>query len=138
MMLVAYLLPVLDNFERALTTIPGDLGMLTWIQGVALIERQLQAILEQQGLQPIDAIGQPFNPQLHEAINEIQTSDHPAGTVVQEYQKGYTMHGRVIRPALVEVAAPPEKREEMPQPEETKEEQAESIADEAETDNVGP
>jgi hypothetical protein len=58
--------------------------------------------------------------------------------VVQEYQKGYTMHGRVIRPSLVEVAAPPEKREEMPQPEETKEEQAESIADEAETDNVGP
>ncbi len=138
MMLVADLLPVLDNFERAISTSPGDLAMLTWLQGVLLIERHFQAILEHQGLQPIDAVGQQFNPQLHEAINEIQTADHPAGTVVQEYQKGYTMHDRVIRPALVEVAAAPENSEETPQPEETGEAQTETIADEAETDNVGP
>lgn len=138
MMLVAELLPVLDNFERAINTIPGDLAMLTWLQGVMLIERHFQAILERQGLQPIEAVGQRFNPQLHEAINEVQTADHPAGTVVREYQKGYTMHGRVIRPALVEVASAPEATEESPQPEETDEAQAETIADEAETDNVGP
>lgn len=138
MMLVAELLPVLDNFERALSTIPGNLAMLTWIQGVMLIERHFGAILEHQGLQPIDSVGKPFNPQLHEAINEIHTADHPAGTVVQEYQKGYTMHDRVIRPALVEVAAPPKSAEEPSEPEETDEEQAETIADEAETENIGP
>lgn len=144
MMLVAELLPVLDNFERALQTIPGNLAMLTWIHGIMLIERHFQAILEHQGLQPIEAVGQRFNPQLHEAINEVETTEQPEGTVVQEYQKGYTMHGRVIRPALVEVArAPaaatePPRDHEEPQPEETGEAQAETIADEAETENVGP
>jgi molecular chaperone GrpE len=141
MMLVAELLPVLDNFDRAVSTIPGNLAMLTWIQGVILIQRHLQAILEHQGVQPIQAAGQQFNPQLHEAINEVETSDHPAGTVVQEYQTGYTMHGRVIRPTLVEVARAPQTVEETndePQPETTEEGQAERIADEAETENVGP
>jgi molecular chaperone GrpE len=110
MMLVAELLPVLDNFERAIATIPGNLAMLTWIHGVMLIERHFRAILEHQGLQPIEAVGQPFNPGLHEAINEAETAEHAPGTVVQEYQTGYTMHGRVIRPTLVEVARAPERR----------------------------
>jgi molecular chaperone GrpE len=107
MLLVAELLPVLDNFERALKTIPGNLGMLTWIQGVALIERHLQAILEQRGVEAIEAQGKAFSPHLHEAIAEREASEVAPGTIVRVYQTGYTMHGRTIRPALVEVASAP-------------------------------
>jgi molecular chaperone GrpE len=124
MLLVSELLPALDNFERALATIPGNLVMLTWIQGVMLIERHVRAILEHQGLAEIDAAGQPFDPHVHEAVSERETAEKAPGTVVQVYQKGYTMHGRVIRPALVEVA-----REPSPQPEAT----ADSTSVETET-----
>src|SRR5206468_9187359 len=81
MLLVAELLPVLDNFERALATVPGNLSMLTWVQGVALIERHFQAILEHQGLAAIEAQGQPFNPHYHEAISEQESAEVPAGSV---------------------------------------------------------
>jgi molecular chaperone GrpE len=107
MLLVAELLPVLDNFERALETIPGNLSTLTWIQGVMLIERHFRAVLEHQGVAPIEAQGKPFSASHHEAISERETEDTEPGTVTQVYQKGYTMHGRVIRPALVELAKRP-------------------------------
>ncbi|GAC1463041.1 MAG: nucleotide exchange factor GrpE [Chloroflexota bacterium] len=113
MVLVFELLPALDNFERAFASIPDNLRMFTWIQGVMLIQRQLQAILEHQGLAAIEVDGQPFNPSLHEAIGERETADSPSGTIVQEYQRGYTMHGRVIRPALVEVAKAPNVAEQV-------------------------
>lgn len=146
MLLVQQLLPVLDNFDRALDTIPGNLHMLTWIQGVMLIERHLRAILEQQGLEAIEAAGQPFNAYSHEAISEREIDEVAPGTVLQEYQKGYTMHGRVIRPTLVEVAKAPaaptqeespavEDKSEATEPAETT---GDEIADEAETKNVGP
>lgn len=108
MLLVAELLPVLDNFNRALETIPEPLSQFTWLTGIMLIERQLQAILERQGLQPIDAMGQPFNPSLHEAIVEEATDEHAPGTIVGELQRGYMMHDRVLRPTLAKVAAAPE------------------------------
>jgi molecular chaperone GrpE len=69
-------------------------------------------------------------------MTEQETSEAPPGTVLQEYQRGYTMHGRVIRPALVEVARAPEQPQ--PEPEATEPEEAEEIAEEAETENVGP
>ncbi|MGH2449116.1 MAG: nucleotide exchange factor GrpE [Chloroflexota bacterium] len=135
LVLVQELLPVLDNFQRALATIPGNLSMLTWLQGIMLIERHFKAILERQGLEPIEAKGKPFNPAQHEAVTEKETGEAEPGTVLQEYQTGYFMHGRVIRPALVEVAAAP-----APEPpaEATDDEQAEVIAEEAETENTGP
>lgn len=150
MLLVYELLPVLDNFERALATIPGNLAMLTWIQGVMLVQRQIQAILEHQGLAQIETAKQTFNPALHEAIGERETSDVPPGTIVQEYQRGYTMHGRIIRPSLVEVARapsePPQPRppqEETPaapprEPEETDDLSGSDVAEESRTENVGP
>jgi molecular chaperone GrpE len=145
MLLVQQLLPVLDNFDRALATIPGNLQMLTWIQGVMLIERHFRAILEQAGLAPIEAMGQPFNAHYHEAISERESDEAAPGTVLQEYQKGYTMHGRVIRPTLVEVARAPaahaepgRDEEQMPTPESTDERKGEEIIEEAETENVGP
>lgn len=142
MLLVQEILPVLDNFERALATIPGNLAMLTWIQGIMLIERHLRAILERQGLEAIEAEGKQFSPHLHEAVAEVETGEQPAGTVVREYQKGYMMHGRVIRPTLVEIARAP--AQEQASPDEasaaqvTEEVNAEEIATEAENQNIGP
>ena len=149
MLLVQELLPVLDNFERAIATIPGNLQMLTWIQGVMLVERQLRAILERQGLAAIDTKGQPFSAHYHEAIAERETAEAASGTILQEYQRGYTMHGMVIRPSLVEVARarsseerPPEAQQaEGPPPqavEATDQTTGEEIAEEAESENVGP
>lgn len=104
MTLVFDLLPVLDNFERALTTVPGNLQRLTWIHGVMLIERQMRAILESRGVTAIESVGRPFDPRLHEAVSERETDEAEAGSVLTEYQRGYTMHGYLLRPALVEVA----------------------------------
>lgn len=144
MRLVQELLPVLDNFERALSTIPGNLAMLTWLQGIMLIQRHLEALLEQQGLAPIEAQGQVFNPHYHEAVSEREQEGTAAGTVIQEYQKGYTMHGRVIRPALVEIAKEPsvaeadERTSEPSEPSTSDTAEAEEIAVTAEVENPGP
>lgn len=141
MRLVQELLPVLDNFQRALATVPGNLAMLTWIQGIMLIERHLQAILEGQGLTAIEAEGEPFSPHYHEAVGEREQEGVAAGTVLQEYQKGYSMHGRVIRPSLVEIAKAPSSTPAgaaAEGPTATDESQAEAIADKAETENPGP
>lgn len=104
MLLVAELLPVLDNFERALESIPRELEGFSWLQGVALIERHLRAILDRQGVEAITAKGTPFNPSLHEAILEEESTEYEAGTVIGELQRGYTMHGRVLRPTLAKVS----------------------------------
>jgi molecular chaperone GrpE len=140
MLLVMDLLPVLDNFERAIATIPGNLALLTWIQGVLLIERHLRAILESRGVAEIDADGKAFDPHRHEAISERETADVPAGQVVAVLQKGYTMHGRVIRPALVEVSRAPQPGAEPAASGEqtTTREDAESIAADAQAENPGP
>jgi molecular chaperone GrpE len=144
MLLVSELLPVLDNFERALATVPGNLAMLTWIQGVMLIERHMAALLEHQGLAPIEAEGQQFNPQFHEAISERETADADPGAVVQVYQKGYTMHGRIIRPALVEVARTPvnqsrdDAASETADSEGTDDADAARVAGQAAAENPGP
>jgi molecular chaperone GrpE len=144
MRLVQELLPVLDNFERAIATIPSNLGMLTWIQGVMLIQRHLEALLEQRGLAPIEAQGQTFNPHLHEAVSEREQEDVAPGTIIQEYQRGYSMHGRVIRPTLVELAkapvaqAPPEEPPAPAEPLPTDTADTEEIAEETEIENTGP
>jgi molecular chaperone GrpE len=102
-MLIAELLPVLDSFDRALASMPPDLRELTWIDGIVLVERQLRMVLERVGLTPIEAEGKPFNPTEHEALLH-EESDKPEDTVISELQKGYKLHDRVLRPALVKVA----------------------------------
>jgi molecular chaperone GrpE len=102
-MLIAELLPVLDSFDRALASMPPDLRELTWIDGIVLVERQLRMVLERAGLTPIEAEGKPFNPTEHEALLH-EESDKPEDTVIGELQKGYKLHDRVLRPALVKVA----------------------------------
>jgi molecular chaperone GrpE len=94
-------LPVMDDLERALAHRPvGD----TWAEGVELVHRKFQSILDAEGVTRIDAEGQPFDPNLHEAIMQEPSSEHEPGTVIAVLQQGY-MHGeRVLRPALVKVA----------------------------------
>jgi len=107
--LVLDLLPSLDDLERALTSIPDDLANLSWVDGIRLIERKLRGILEAQGLSPIQALGEPFDPNLHEAAMQGKGKE---GIVVEELQKGYKFHDRVIRPARVVVGNGEEERKE--------------------------
>lgn len=102
--LIAQLLPVLDDFERAFLTVPSGLDKLTWVDGIALVHRKLQLILEKEGLKPIQANGQKFNPMEHEAIAYEERSDLEDGVIVAEIQKGYKLGDRVLRPTLVRVA----------------------------------
>jgi molecular chaperone GrpE len=94
------LLPILDDLERAFTSIPPHLAKLSWVDGIRLIERKLKASLEALGLSPIKAVGEPFDPKLHEAAMHGKGKE---GIVIEELQKGYKLHDRVIRPAIVVV-----------------------------------
>ncbi len=107
-MLMLSLLPILDDLERAFTSIPPEMAKLTWVDGVRLIERKLRASLEVQGLSPIKAEGEPFDPRVHEAIGQASGKE---GVVIQELQKGYKLHDRVIRPIKVVVGKGEEKEE---------------------------
>jgi molecular chaperone GrpE len=102
--LIARLLPVLDDFDRAFATIPDNLRDLTWIDGVMLIARKMNAVLEAEGLKPIEATSKPFDPNLHEAVIHEETDQHEDGTVIAELQKGYKLNDRVLRPTMVKVA----------------------------------
>ncbi len=102
--LIAQLLPVLDDLERAFQTLPPALRSLTWTDGVALIERKINVVLEQHGLKEIEALGQPFDPALHQSILQEDTSDYPDGQVMAVLQKGYQLHDKVLRPAMVKIA----------------------------------
>ena len=100
--LLSRLLPVLDNFERALEEgNASDPDAL--LKGVGMIHRQIQEVLLQEGLERIPAVGQPFDPSLHEAIGQVE-SEAPEGTVVSEVRPGYRLRDRVLQPALVAVA----------------------------------
>jgi molecular chaperone GrpE len=101
--LIARLLDVLDGYDRALATVPEEFKGQPWVEGMWLLERKLRQILEAEGLEPVDSIGKPFDPYQHQAIAHLE-SDRPEGTVIDEHQKAYRLHDRVIRPALVTVA----------------------------------
>lgn len=105
--LLGRLLPVIDDFDRAMVALPADLRHLTWVEGVALIEHKLRVIMETEGLKPIEAVGKPFDPERHEAVLREETASYPEGQVIAELQRGYELHGRVLRPALVKVAVAP-------------------------------
>lgn len=98
------LLPVIDSFERALQS-KSELGEFR--TGVELIYKQLQDALAKLGVQPIPAQGQQFDPHVHEAIEMVETSDAPDHEVVEEWQRGYKLKDRLLRPAMVKVAKNP-------------------------------
>ena len=101
--LITKLLDVLDGYDRALASVPDELKAQPWVEGMWLVERKLRQILEAEGLEPVDSLGKPFDPYVHEAVAHVE-SDQPEGTVIAEHQKAYRLHDRVIRPALVSVA----------------------------------
>jgi len=105
--LLRKLLPVVDDFERALATLPVSLSQLTWCEGVLLIQHKLGALLESEGVRPIETEGQAFDPRCHEAVTYEEVSGHEEGHIIGEVQRGYTLGERVLRPALVRVAKAP-------------------------------
>ena len=106
--LILNLLPVLDDMERAFRSLPDKLAQMTWTDGIRLIHRKLQATLEAQGVSEIKAVVEPFDPAVHEAVAQGVGEE---GKIVEELQKGYKLHGRVIRPAYVVVGKGTQQKE---------------------------
>ena len=104
------LLPVLDNLDRALQAARSE-PTTSLTTGVELIQRELLRVLEKFGLTPFSSIGQPFDPERHEAVARVPTTELPDMTVASEIARGYLLHGRVLRPAMVNVAVAPDERE---------------------------
>ena len=106
--LLEKLMPVLDNFEAALAAANAPNTSLQSLQsGVSMIQQQLKSAMADAGLEEINAAGQPFDPNLHEAISQQETSDVSEGFVVQQVRKGYKLRDRLLRPASVIVAKKP-------------------------------
>jgi molecular chaperone GrpE len=101
--LLLSLLPVLDNLDRALATAPSA-GDEKLRQGVEMTARSFREILVRENVVPIEAVGQAFDPNLHEAVMTVESGEHPDGTVLTEFQKGYRLGDRVIRPSMVQVS----------------------------------
>jgi molecular chaperone GrpE len=104
--LVGELLPVLDNFERAIQH-AEESEPAAFREGVAMIARQFADILQRSGLEMIDPTGKPFDPELHEAVQRIEGSEYAPGSIVGVFSRGYLFGGRLIRPAMVAVAVEP-------------------------------
>lgn len=98
------ILPVIDDFGRALENVPESIASDSWFEGIELVQRKLENILVSFEVKPIKAVGEQFDPNLHEAITAQPSEEHESGTVLKELQKGYMIGERVIRPSLVIVA----------------------------------
>jgi molecular chaperone GrpE len=106
--LMEELLPILDNFERALQAAEATRELEPLLEGVRLTERQIKALLARYDIHPIEAVGQPFDPNLHEAIQRIETDEYEDGVIIDEVERGYRIGERVLRPSRVIVARRPE------------------------------
>lgn len=102
--LLRELLPVLDNFDRALQAARVEPGAAAVVAGVELIARELMRVLEKFGVSAFESVGHPFDPTRHEAVARVEAGDQPDMTVVAETARGYMLNGRVLRPAMVTVA----------------------------------
>jgi molecular chaperone GrpE len=102
--LITELLPVIDNFERALQTSGDVTDAASYVKGVEMIFRQLEGVLKAEGLTAMEAEGQPFNPEFHQAIMQVESEEHEEGIVVEVVQKGYMLKDKVLRPAMVKVS----------------------------------
>jgi molecular chaperone GrpE len=105
--LIARLLPALDDLHKALDHKPKGVDD-AWVKGLELSVRKLDEALSAHGLEPIESVGARFDPKLHEAIGSEESVEHPEDTITSELRRGYRIRDRVVRPALVKVARPPE------------------------------
>jgi molecular chaperone GrpE len=104
--LIRKVLTVADDFDRAIEARPASVAEDPWFEGIAAIDRKLRLLLESEGVTEIDASpGRPFDPREHEAITNVPGTDRPEGEIVEAIRRGYRLRDRVIRPALVAVAA---------------------------------
>ncbi len=101
------LLPILDDLDRAMATMPAPLHQLSWSEGILMVKRKLELVLEAEGVEPIETQGRMFDPHYHEAVTHEELEGYEDGEIIGEIQKGYILHERVIRPALVRVAKAP-------------------------------
>ncbi len=104
---VLELLPVLDNFERGLAVMEKGGSIESLVDGVKAIDRQLRTVLEGQKVVRVPSVGQPFDPEVHEALAMVDSEEHEDGTVIDEIESGYKLGDRVIRPARVRVSKKP-------------------------------
>jgi molecular chaperone GrpE len=110
MIFILNLLPILDDMDRALNSIPNSLKKLSWIDGFELIYRKFKAAMDSQGLAEIKALGETFDPSLHEAVTH---ADGEEDKVIDVTQKGYTLNGKILRPAMVIVGSGKSKTSEV-------------------------
>ena len=104
--LIRKVLAVADDFDRAIDARPAELADNAWAEGIAAIDRKLGALLDSEGVSQIDAApGRPFDPREHEAIANVPGTGRPEGEIVDELRRGYRLRDRILRPALVAVAA---------------------------------
>ena len=111
---VAQVLDVVDDFDRALEAVESSGEFDALLEGVRLMEGRLKKLLSDAGVAPIEAAGKPFDPHLHEAVLHEENADAPANTVLEEFQQGYMLHDRVLRPSRVKVSKAPEEAPEDP------------------------
>jgi len=104
MEMVRDLIPILDDFRRAVKVETAD---KEYAKGIELIDQRLFETLKKAGLEPIEAAGKRFDPNLHQAVDRVQSKELPDQTVLEEYQSGYNFKGKLMRPAMVKVAVKP-------------------------------
>ncbi len=102
--IVERILPVIDNFERGLASVPEDVKETSFAEGMEMIYKQLLKNLEEAGVKPIEAVGQPFDPNFHNAVMHIEDDELGENMVAQELQKGYMYRDSVVRHSMVQVA----------------------------------
>ncbi len=109
--IVKEMLPVLDSLEKALEHADENVDKVAMVEGIELVLKQFLKTMEKFGVHPLDSLGKPFDPNYHEAMAHQETQEQAPDTVVHEVRRGYKLHDRLLRPSLVTVAKPPEKKD---------------------------
>jgi molecular chaperone GrpE len=102
--LLSELLPVLDNFERALLSSKDNQELSDFLEGMEMISRQLYDVLKKEGVEIIPTVGEEFDPKFHEAVMKVESDEHESGIITEELQKGYMFKEQILRPGMVKVA----------------------------------
>ncbi len=107
--LIKQLIPIFENLDRALKT--PDTNVESLKEGVRMTSDQVLALFKKENVEPIQAVGEPFDPSIHEVLSQMESNDHDENTVIEEFSKGYRMNGRVLLPARVVTAKKPAQEE---------------------------